>query len=52
MPYLPDDDEGDVRVGLLDAVLAIAVALFAVPGVFWLAGVLISVGRSVLEAFR
>ena len=33
--YLPDDDEGEIRLDLVEILLALAVAVIVAPGVIW-----------------
>lgn len=50
MPY--DDDEGEIRIGLTEVMLGIAVAVIVAPGVIWWIGAAIGVFQTTLGAGR
>lgn len=52
MPYMPDDDEGEIRFGLIDAALCLVVAALVLPGVIWWIGTLVGATRAVPGAIR
>jgi hypothetical protein len=52
MPYMPDDDEGEIRLSLIDAMAVMALALLVIPGVIWWGGTLIDAGQAAREALR
>lgn len=50
--YLPDDDEGEIGVSLIDLALIALAALIVVPGVIWWIVKLVAIVRVTVEAFR